>query len=349
MRKVKTICVCAVQVPFTMGGSDVLVDQLNEQLKHRGFQSDIFRLPFQWWPKPSILKNALAWRLLELVDLDGKEIDLLIPTKFPSYIIRHHNKVTWLFHQHREIYDLYGTEFSNFTNTTEDNELRDAIIQMDKTALKECKKIFTISQNVANRLQKFNDIDGEPLYPPPKLKDRFNKEQYGNYILSVGRLDALKRLDKLIEAFTYLPSDIKCLIAGNGPLKEELEKLIEKLNLKEKVSILGFVSDEELIKLYANCFAVYFAPTDEDYGYITVESFLSHKPIITAPDSGGVIEFARDMENSIICSPQPQKLASKIEFLFHNKKLCQEMGERGYNQIKDLSWDRVIDKLTVIA
>ena len=200
---IKTVCVCAVQVPFAVGGSDVNAEQLNQHLKRRSFQSDIFRLPFQWWPKPAIIKNALAWRLLELVDLDGKEIDLIIPTKFPSYIIRHPNKVAWIFHQHREIYDLYGTDFSNFTNTKEDNELRDAIIRMDKSALKECKKIFTNSQNVANRLKKFNDIDGEALYPPPKLKDRFHNEQYGDYILSVGRLDVLKRLDRLIEAFSH--------------------------------------------------------------------------------------------------------------------------------------------------
>jgi glycosyltransferase involved in cell wall biosynthesis len=346
--KIKTICICAVQVPFAVGGADVLAEQLNQQLKRRGFQSDIFRLPFQWWPKPAILKNALAWRLLELVDLDGKEIDLIIPTKFPSYIIEHPNKVVWLFHQHRELYDLYGSEFCNFDNTRDDNELRDALIRLDKAALEECKKIFTISQNVANRLKKFSNFDGEPLYPPPRLKDKFYSEQYGDYILSVGRLDALKRLDKLIRAFANLPSGIKCLIAGQGPLQEELEEIIEKQNLKDRVSLLGFVSEEELVKLYANCFAVYFAPTDEDYGYITVESFLAHKPVITAADSGGVIEFARDMENGVICSLEAEELANKIEYLFNNKSLCREMGERGYEQVKDLSWDRVIDRLTAI-
>ncbi len=346
--KVGTIGICAVKIPFAKGGSDVLVDQLNQQLNLRGYKSDILYLAFQWWPKPAILKNALAWRLLELVDMDGKEIDLIISTKFPSYIIDHPNKVVWLIHQHREIYDLYGTEYSNFTDSREDIELRDAIIRMDKTALKECKKIFTISQNVADRLKKFSNIDGEPLYPPPKLKDRFHNQHYGDYILSVGRLDFIKRLDRLIEAFKYLPSNIKCLIAGQGPLQEELEELIEKHNLKDQVSLLGFVSEDELIKLYANCFAVYFAPTDEDYGYITVESFLSHKPVITAPDSGGVIEFVKDMENGIICYLEPEAIAHKIEYLLNNKKLCQEMGDQGYERVKDLSWDQVIDKLTTV-
>lgn len=346
--KIRTIGICAVKIPFAKGGSDVLVDQLNQQLNFRGYRSDILNLPFQWWPKSSIIRNALAWRLLNLVDMDGRKIDLIIATKFPSYIISHPNKIVWLFHQHREAYDLYNTEFSNFTNSKEDTELRDAIIKMDKAALTECKKIFTISQNVANRLKKFNNIEGEPLYPPPKLKNKFHNEQYGDYILSVGRLDFIKRLDKLIEAFKYLPSNIKCLIAGQGPLQEELEELIEKHNLKHQVSLLGFVSEEELIKLYANCFAVYFAPTDEDYGYITVESFLSHKPVITAPDSGGIIEFVRDKENGLLCNAEPKEISSKIEFLFQNKELCQEMGEQGYESVKGLSWDRVIDKLTTV-
>ena len=55
-----------------------------------------------------------------------------------------------------------------------------------------------------------------------------------------------------------------------------------------------------------------------------------------------------DKENGIICSLEPEVLASKIEYLFNNKKLCQEMGEKGYDQVKNLSWDRVIEKLTSI-
>lgn len=344
--KKKKVAVCAVQVPFVTGGAELHVEALNRELIRRGFDSTIVNVPFKWYPKIEIMKHAFMWRLLDLSESNGMKIDLVIPTKFPSYGVKHENKVTWLIHQFRAIYDLYGTPYSDFGANPEDNEIKEMIMNFDNKVLSESKKIFTNAKNTANRLMKFNHIKGEALYHPPKHVGKYYCGDYGNYILSIGRLEDVKRADLLVKAMKYVKSDAKCLIGGNGPQKQELEKYVQRNNLEHKVKFLGFVSDDDLIELYANSFAVYYAPYDEDYGYITLEAFLSRKPVLTTTDSGGVLEFVEDGVNGYITEVEPEQLALKIDKLYNNKKLCNELGNNGFPKASAINWDYVIDQLT---
>ena len=59
----------------------------------------------------------------------------------------------------------------------------------------------------------------------------------------------------------------------------------------DRVQLAGAVGDEELLTLYAGALGVVYTPYDEDFGYVTLEAFLARKPVITARDSGGTLEF----------------------------------------------------------
>ena len=107
MRK-KKVAICAAQVPFVRGGAELLSEELKKELIIRGFNAEIIQLPYKWYPKEQILNSALAWKFIDLTESNGEKIDLVIPTKFPSYVVQHHNKVTWLVHQLRQIYDQIG-------------------------------------------------------------------------------------------------------------------------------------------------------------------------------------------------------------------------------------------------
>ena len=126
----------------------------------------------------------------------------------------------------------------------------------------------------------------EPLYPPPHHLGRYRADAYGDYLFYAGRLDRLKRLDLAIDAMKRVRSGARLKIAGAGPLAEELRKQIAGLGVEDRVELLGFVSAEELVDLYAGCRAAYYAPLNEDYGYVTVEAFLSRKPVVTTTDAG---------------------------------------------------------------
>src|SRR5206468_6203079 len=108
----------------------------------------------------------------------------------------------------------------------------------------------------------------------------------------------------------------------------------------------GFVSADELIALYAGARAAYYAPLNEDYGYVTVESFLSGKPVVTTSDAGGVLEFVTAGETGVIAEPTPEAIAAGIDTLWSwPEARLRDMGEVGRARVADISWDAVIDRL----
>src|SRR5207247_4536304 len=144
-------------------------------------------------------------------------IDLVIATKFPTYFVRHPNKVTWLFHQYRAIYDLCGTVYSEFDHSEGDVRLRDALIRLDGEVLAESKRLFSNARNTAARLARFNGLTAEPLYHPPPLASRLAPGPFGNYVLSVGRLELNKRVDLILRTLALTDKTVRLVVAGSGP------------------------------------------------------------------------------------------------------------------------------------
>ncbi|MCL2819382.1 MAG: glycosyltransferase family 4 protein [Oscillospiraceae bacterium] len=345
----KKICICHAKAPFMSGGAEILTTDLHSNLIKRGFDAEVISLPFKWYPAYEVINSALAWRLVDLEEVDGEKIDLVIGTKYPAYAVKHSNKVVWLFHQHRPAYDLKNeTEYFGLCNGLTDNgeEVSEMVKNIDNRSFHETKGIYTISKNVSERLKEYNGFDSEYLYPPPRFENQLFCENYDDYILSVGRVAALKRLEILINSIQFCDKKIKVLIAGTGNCIEELKKLTANLNLEDRVTFLGYVSDEEVLRLYANAFAVFFAPKNEDYGYITIESFMSKKPVITCDDSGGILEFVEDSINGYVCPKDYKIIGERINKLYNNKGLCKQLGNSGYEKVRYISWDTVINKLT---
>ena len=322
------------------------VDNLGQQLQSRGFIVDNVNLPYKDMPRWEIIKGFMAWRVLNLLEMHGNKVDMVIGTKFPSYAINHPNKVVWLMHQHRQAYELYGTTYSDM-HTRIDGRLFARLVRwMDKSSLGQAKKVFTTSSNVSGRLLKYNHIQSEPLYHPPTLQKLFRNDGHGDYILAVGRLEPIKRVDLIVRAMAYSKSGCKCVIVGDGLQLAELRQLASGLGLEERVEFAGRVSDCELVDLYAGCAGVIYPPYDEDYGYVTVEAFLSKKPVITTNDSGGILEFVKDQVTGRVSPPDAQALGAYIDEIYCNKDISTSMGEAGYEAVKDISWDNVLDRLT---
>jgi glycosyltransferase involved in cell wall biosynthesis len=136
------------------------------------------------------------------------------------------------------------------------------------------------------------------------------------------------------------------VIAGRGPQQENLERQVERLGLGDRIRFSGFVPEEDLLSLYANAFAVVYAPVDEDYGYVTVEAFLSGKPVVTCKDSGGTLEFVENGVTGFVVDPEPQALSEAVNRLFLDRRLAREMGAAGRPRVAGIGWDAVIDALT---
>jgi glycosyltransferase involved in cell wall biosynthesis len=342
---IKRVIVCEAQVPFVRGGAEYLVRTLVSQLQQHGFAAELVSVPFKWYPKGEMLAHAAAWRLLDLSESNGESIDLVIASKFPTYFVRHPNKVAWLLHQYRAAYELCGTAFSDFDHTEEDVGLRDTLVRTDNDMLGECRRVFTISRRVSDRLAKYNGLHHDALYPPPPFAHRFEAGAYGDYVLFVGRLESIKRPELVVGAMQHVDRPIRLVMVGDGTQRQRTEQLAESLGLTDRIQFTGALDERELVDFYKGALAVVYPPYDEDYGYVTLESFLAHKPVITTPDSGGPLEFVRDGVNGIIAEPSAEAIGAAVNSIASDRARAKRLGETGYDRARLVTWDGVIEKL----
>lgn len=347
------VLVLGVKVPFTSGGQDVLVGSLVRELRARGHNADLVELPFTALPKYDLLTQAALWRTLPLENFGGRDVDIVVATKFPSYYAKHPVKSLWLVHQHRPIYELYGTRYSDISNDPRDEELRRMLVDGDRKMIGECAYVSGISRNVVQRLKAFNDVEGEALYPPLNLAGRYRCCEAENFVLSVGRICTIKRVDMMIKALPIVHNFVKLKIAGipdEPGVMDYLNNEIAKHHLWDRVEFLGRVDDETLLDLYSKALAVYYAPHDEDYGYVTLEAMASGKPVITATDSGGVLEFVRHEETGLIVEPTSDAVGHAVNRLVEDKVKARALGATGLKVVEDAGvmaagWDHVIGRL----
>lgn len=343
------IAILSVQVPFTRGGAESHAASLRVELERRGFQADIITIPFKWYPPSCLLDCMLMARLLDVSEVNGQRIDRVIALKFPAYYASHPHKVGWILHQHRQAYELYGTSHSDLHQSAEGRRVVSAIRAWDSALFREFRQVFANSRNVAARLQTYSGTPAEPLYHPPANAERFHCQEFGDYILYPGRFDALKRQHLIVEAMARAPRPLRLVLIGahEGAYGQKLLRHIADAGLADRVDVRGLVSEEEKIRLYAGCLAVYNGVFDEDYGYVTLEAFLSGKPVITHTDSGGPLEFVIHETNGYVIPPEPEHIDHCLARLAGQPARAREMGHGGRRLLSELhiSWDHVIERL----
>ena len=345
----RTVLVAATQVPFQRGGAEWHTAALHRELVARGFICEVVQVPFQWTPREEALRGALAWRMLDLSRAGPVEVDLLVGTRFPSYVARHPRKVVWLFHQFRQAYDLHEAAIDGFPDTPEGRSLRQHIVELDTRALGECRRLFTTSHNNAARLRRFNGLEAEVLRLPLQDPGLWRCEGFEPFALSVGRLETLKRVDLLVRAVAALPPPSRAVVVGEGSQKEALRALAERLGVGDRVEFRGWIDDGEVKSLYARCGCVFYAPWDEDYGLVTLEAFQSGKPVVTTTDAGGPLEFVRDGATGLVATPEPEAVAAALGRLLARPDEARTLGAAGRASVQGISWDTVIAALTGVA
>ena len=129
-----------------------------------------------------------------------------------------------------------------------------------------------------------------------------------------------------------------------------LHNEIAKHHLTERVEFHGRVSDQDLLDLYARSLAVYYAPHDEDYGYVTLEAMASSKPVVTAHDSGGVLEFVTHEQQGLVVEPTTDCIGHAVNRLVENREYAAQLGKNGRAFIDsakmlESGWDQIISSL----
>ncbi len=201
---------------------------------------------------------------------------------------------------------------------------------------------LAIAQTVADRPGYFpSDAVVGVIHPPTDLS-LFSGSGDGDYLFTASRLDAPKRIDMLIDAFSRTDTAVEFRIAGNGP---QADALRARAANDSRIVFLDFVPDEELPALYANAIAVPFIPQNEDYGLITLEAMQSATPVITTTDAGGPTELVKHDANGWVVDPTIGALSAAMAEACAEPARSRALGQVGQRSVAHITWPEVTRRL----
>lgn len=174
------------------------------------------------------------------------------------------------------------------------------------------------------------------------------KYKYPNpYIFSLANFHDYKGLDILIICFQSVAekyNNVDLIIAGDGFLREDYQRLADLLGLKNKVIFLGCVSDRgKIVELFNGCDFFVLPSRCEPFGIVNLEAMAAGKAIIST-NNCGIPEVVKDGVNGILVSPKDDKaLAEAIMRLLGDIDLRNKLGENGRKMVGQYSWNKVAD------
>ncbi len=205
--------------------------------------------------------------------------------------------------------------------------------------------IFTVSPQTKNKLIELgfrSKIEIIPSGIDLDFLNSINPEKDDNTIVYVGRLVKYKNLDKLLVSVSQVKkqiSRIKLKIVGSGPEEFNLRVLAKKLDLN--VEFLGFVSEEEKVRIIKSSSVLVNPSTLEGLGLVLIESMGCKTPII-----------ARELDAYFFCNSKNSMLyendgdlTNKILTLLTDKAMVSSMQKNGFETAKKFSWDEITKKI----
>jgi glycosyltransferase involved in cell wall biosynthesis len=174
--------------------------------------------------------------------------------------------------------------------------------------------------------------------PVPELQAGERDEKYKDSIVFAGRLVKLKNLKKLIKVFGELrDKNTKLLICGDGPEKNDLQKLIDNLKLNERVKLAGNIEHKELVKIINGCKFLILPSITEISPNLALECLSLKKPILLTAETGLPAEITK---NLITFNPLSEEdLKNKIEFLLNSENLKRYEERLEQSPIAKRSWE----------
>lgn len=160
-------------------------------------------------------------------------------------------------------------------------------------------------------------------------------------LLYVGRLVWEKDLEVLAETYSKLISNksISFVIVGNGPIREDLEKLMPK------AIFTGRLIGKELSTAYASSDIFVFPSTTETFGNVILEAMISGLPCVAA-NKGGSKSAIKNNVTGLLARPHDSKdFIKKVKYLIKNSGLRKKMAQNAVKYAEKQSWDSICDRL----
>jgi glycosyltransferase involved in cell wall biosynthesis len=180
-------------------------------------------------------------------------------------------------------------------------------------------------------------------YTPPDRPVRSPSPHF----LYLGRIKRYKGLEWAVRAAAQVHRDIpgfRLDIAGSGDDRGRLEKLVGELGLEDTVRFLGFVSEEQKLRLLRETWAVVFPSPKEGWGITNVEAAACGTPAIVS-DSPGLRESVLDEQTGIVVPHADlEALAKAMTRLSGDPQLVERLGSAGRRFAESLTWERAAEQ-----
>jgi len=182
-------------------------------------------------------------------------------------------------------------------------------------------------------------IDAQHYTPAPAMRSAAPLFVY------LGRLKRYKRVDLIIKGFAAMNRpDARLAIAGTGDHRSALEALARSLDLGERVRFLGFVTDEEKLRLLREAWALVFTSPKEGWGITNFEAAACATPVV-ASDSPGLRESVRDGETGfLVPHGDVPALAAALARIADGPELVRSLGAAGRAFAERFTWERAADE-----
>lgn len=222
----------------------------------------------------------------------------------------------------------YGIPFIITEHSSKLNKPAEQISNLDKKlaikAYENTDQIICVSEalrhNIKNNFQHEsivipNMVDNESFY----FFQNNNKNNKPFIFVSVGNLKPIKDFDKLIEAFSRVKGDARLIIIGEGPERERLENLIDKLHLTSQVKLMGQLNRSEINKIYQESHVFVLPSQSETFGVSYIEAMYAGLPVI-ATRCGGPESFVEESNGIMVPVGDISLLANAMNEMRHQYK-----------------------------
>jgi len=335
-----------------------VIDTPNQEIKGnlRIFRTSPLILKDLSYSKPWFIAGAMVWVLFKSIKLIKKEkIDLIHAQGFLSgilgYILKKITKIPY-------IITIQSADFSVYHPRLNIKIINKVYQWIEGIVFKGADSCHAVSKHLEKHFRKYG-IENIVVIPDGVSQNKFKldankkltRKELGfdteNLIVCVSRLEHKNGTHDLIEAAKYLKDlDFKIIICGDGSDRQKLEKMVEELNLKHRVFLIGDILHADLPR-YVACGDIFVRPSlAEGFGIVFLEAMAAGLAVIATP-VGGIPDFLEDGETGLFCEPgNPKDIAEKIKILIQNKSLREKLIKNGRQMVLDIyNWDRISENL----
>lgn len=283
----------------------------------------------------------------------------LIYKLYPNAIVHYPDSMAPLLAKNKVIITVHDLAFKSLKNAfTWKTVLWKSL--MTKLSVKKSCKIIAITNFAKSEILKhyssvsdkinvayngFNDFSKEPIILK-NISNNILKFSDKPYILTVSSISPRKNIDGLIKAFDLIKDkiDYKLIVAGkNGWMYEYVFKLVETLNLENRVVFTGGINDDELKFLYKNAKLFVYPSFYEGFGLPPLEAMSYEIPCVVS-DRTSIPEVVGDA--AIIVDPEDSKeLGNMMAKVLKDEKISNDLLIKANDRLKYFSWEKCANKV----